>query len=444
MGRAKAGRWLLFLCFLSGFVALSCSLTDDHVRIAAGRQGSGVYRLGTALADVFSGLGGVRASVVEGKGNRNSLQRLLGGEAELAVAFSDSEGDGEVRTLVPLYELYLYIIVWEDAAIADVPALEGRKVGAGPSGSGTDSVARRLLGHYGFAEQGVTVVNDSHRTISQAFLKRELDAVFLLGSIESKAVSRMLGAPGTKLLSLDDPERVAPVMEGIVSKHPYVVSHIIPKHLFGAKPKSQTGVIGVHALLVARSDLSDVQARSLTRAVFAHKVQLGRQVRRLREISERFDPQLLRFPLHPGAAQYYRRDEPPAILEWADTISLFITVVLMAWSAVAAFAAGRRRKRKGFLDGFYHDFQAIIHRYDEEDETPPDQMDAEQLQDIRESLQSLRRKCFEALASGTVSADEAFVVFNDYLRFELQDIERIQRDRRVKAASDGEESTEGS
>jgi TRAP transporter TAXI family solute receptor len=433
----------VLVLFISTLASFGCTLTDAKVRIAAGRQGSGVYRLGTALAEVFGGVDGVRASVVEGQDNRNSLQRLLDGEAELAIAFSDSEGDGEVRTLVPLYELYLYIIVWADGGVSDVPSLKGRTVGAGPVGSGTDSVARRLLGHYEFADGAVSVVNDSHRTISKAFLKHELDAVFLLGSVESKAVARMLRAPGTKLLSLDDPERVAPVMDGIVSKHPFVVSHIIPKHLFGAKPAEPTGVIGVHALLVARSELRDDLARSLTRSVFAHKVQLGRQVRRLREISERFDPQLLRFPLHPGAAQYYRRDEPPAILEWADTISLFITVVLLGWSAFAAVAARGRRKRKGFLDGFYHDFQAIIHRYDEEDETPPDEMDETQLQDVRESLQSLRRKCFEALASGTVTADEAFVVFNDYLRFELQDIERIQRERRVASPRKPSESTDG-
>jgi TRAP transporter TAXI family solute receptor len=426
--------WLVSLLVVIGLavaVGARYFAGPEKLRVAAGTQGSVVYRLGTALVDTLNAhVSGVRVRVVEGEGKRNSLQTVLNGDAELAVAFSDSEGDGNVRTLVPLYELYLYMIVWEDGGIVDVPGFEGRKVGLGPAGSGTDQVARRLMGHYAFDEGAVTLVNDSHRTISKAFLRREIDAVCILGSIESKAVERMLKAPGATLLSLDDPERIAPVMDGIRTKQPYVVSHVIPKHLFGAKPAKSTGVIGVHALLVASADLSEGTARDLTRAVFENKLELGGKVRRLRELSEQFDPDKLRFPLHPGAAQYYRRDEPPAILEWADTISLFITVVLIGWSGVLAVAAQRRRKNKGILDDLYADFSSIVHTYDEEHETPPDQMDPNELQAIREQLQGLRRRSFEALMGGNIEANNAFGVFNDYLRYELQEVERIQRARR--------------
>ncbi|MBW2456281.1 MAG: TAXI family TRAP transporter solute-binding subunit, partial [Deltaproteobacteria bacterium] len=367
--------WLVSLLVLIGLsvaMGLRYWTGTEKLRIAAGTQGSVVYRLGTAVAETMNvHVPGLRIRVVEGESKRNSLQTLLNGEAELAVAFSDSEGDGNVRTLVPLYELYLYMIVWEDGGITDVPGFRGRRVGVGPAGSGTDLVARRLMGHYAFEEGEVTVLNDSHRTISKAFLKHEIDAVCILGSIESKAVERMLKAPGAKLLSLDDPERVAPVMDGIRTKQPFVVSHVIPKHLFGGKPDTPTGVIGVHALLVASAELSESAARDLTRAVFENKLELGGKVRRLRELSEEFDPNKLRFPLHPGAAQYYRRDEPPAILEWADTISLFITVVLIGWSGVLAVTAHRRRARKGILDDLYADFSNVVHTYDEEHETPP-------------------------------------------------------------------------
>lgn len=438
--------WLVSLLVLIGLtlaVGVRYWTGTEKLRIAAGTQGSVVYRLGTALAETMNGhVTSLRIRVVEGESKRNSLQTLLTGDAELAVAFSDSEGDGNVRTLVPLYELYLYMIVWEDGGIADVPGFRGRQVGIGPAGSGTDMVARRLMRHYAFDEGEVTLVNDSHRTISKAFLKHEIDAVCILGSIESKAVERMLKAPGAQLLSLDDPERVAPVMDGIRTKHPFVVSHVIPKHLFGSKPETPTGVIGVHALLVASADLSEGAARELTRAVFENKLELGGKVRRLRELSEEFEPHKLRFPLHPGAAQYYRRDEPPAILEWADTISLFITVVLIGWSGVLAVAAHRRRARKGILDELYADFSNVVHTYDEEHETPPDQMNDDELQTIREQYQNLRRRSFEALMGGAVEANNAFVVFNDYLRYELQEIERIQRSRREdddeEPRSDGE------
>lgn len=420
--------------FLFVLVALACGCSrSEPVRIAAGKEGGVVYEIGEALAGAFDAhVEGVRATVIEGEGKRDSLDTLLAHEAELAVAFSDAEAeqDGEIRTLVPLYELYLYIVVWEDRGVVEVPQLEGKKLGIGPEGSGTDALTRRLLAHYNLDEKNATLVNDGYGAVTKEFKEGNLDALFILGSVESAGVAKALAVPGTRLLSLDNPERVAPAMDGIRSKHPYVVSHVIPKHLFGGKPDVSTGVIGVNALLVARADLDEGMARDLTRAVYENRLELGHKVGRLRELTERFEPYELRFPLHPGAAQYYRRDEPPAILEWADTISLMITLVLLGWSGVMAFAARRRRQSKTLLDELYTDFQRVIHMYDEEDETPPDEMTLDQLQSVRERLQGLRRRCFDALMSGSVEANNAFVVFNDYLRYELQEIERIQRERR--------------
>lgn len=410
---------------------------QHNLQIAAGKQGGVVYHIGAALAEAFTGhVEGVSASVIEGEGKRDSLSTLASGEAQLAVAFSDAEddADGQIRTLVPLYELYMYIVVWGDRGIEDVPDLKGKKLGIGPEASGTDALARRLLAHYNLTPDNTTFVNDKYGAVTKAFKSGELDAEFILGSVESKGVAKALAVPGTKLLSLDNPERVAPAMDGIRSKHPYVVSHVIPKHLFGDKPSVSTGVIGVNALLVTTADFDEALARDLTRGVFENRLELGHKVRRLRELTERFEPHDLRFPLHPGAAQYYRRDEPPAILEWADTISLMITVVLMGWSGVMALAARRRRKSKGVLDDLYGDFQTVIHMYDEEDETPPDEMTLDQLQTVRSKLQGLRRRSFNALMSGAVEANNAFVVFNDYLRYELTEIERIQRERRRDGA----------
>ncbi|MBI4699709.1 MAG: TAXI family TRAP transporter solute-binding subunit [Deltaproteobacteria bacterium] len=429
--RASVLAALLATLALAG---LGCSSRPGRIRIAAGTQGSGVYEIGAALAELFdSQVPGCRARVVEGSSTRNSLQQLAGGEADLAVAFSDSQGDGNIRTLAPLHELYLYMVVWEEAGIVDVPSFKGHRVGIGPAASGTAEVSRQLLGHYRLGESEVTLVSGGYGELANAFLKRQLDALFVLGSIESSAVERILRAPGAELLSLDDPSLVAPAMDGIRTKHPFVVSHVVPKHLFGAKPKQPTGVIGVNALLVARAGLPDETARLLTQALFQHRVDLIAKVPRLREISERFEPNELRFPLHPGAAQYYRRDEPPLIQKWADVISLLITMMVLAWSAVIGITARRRQKRKGLLDEFYAEFRKIARDPDESTPEP-------ELREARASLQGLRHRVFDALMAGRVEANSAFVVFHDYLRADLQQIERLLRER--QAAPEGAEEAD--
>lgn len=417
---------IAILALVGGFFAIQGGYfgRSEKLRLAAGTEGSSIHDLGTALAEVFNReVEDLSVEVIASDEVRNSLELILDGHADLAVAFSDSEGDGDIRTLVPLYELYLYIVVWQEEGITDVPGLAGKRIGLGPKGSGTDSLARRLLDHYALKQGDVTLVNASYPDTTKQFKGRELDAVFILGSTESKAVERMLAMPGTELLSLDDPERIAPAMDGIRSSNPDVVSHVIPKHLFGAKPTKPTGVIGVNALLVASARVEDETARQLTEAVFQHKVALGAKIPKLREIDEQFKRSQLRFPLHPGAAQYYRRDEPPAILEWSETISLFITVMVLGWSGVLALAARRRQKQKGLLDDLYREFQTVAYKAD--DHTPDDE-----LQESHDRLQELRRKAFEALMEGRVEANSAFVVFNDYLRAELQEVDRIQRDRK--------------
>ncbi|MEM9693351.1 MAG: hypothetical protein AAGA56_12455, partial [Myxococcota bacterium] len=87
-----------------------CLGRKTSLRLAAGTAGSAVHRLGVALAETFNThVEGVEITVVEGEGKRDSLSTVVQGGAELALAYSDTDGDGDIRTLVPLYELYLFM-----------------------------------------------------------------------------------------------------------------------------------------------------------------------------------------------------------------------------------------------------------------------------------------------------------------------------------------------
>ena len=88
------------------------------------------------------------------------------------------------------------------------------------------------------------------------------------------------------------------------------------------------------------------------------------------------------------------------------------------------------------LDELYREFQGLAHKTD--DHTPSEQLTA-----LHDGLQELRRKAFESLMEGRVEANSAFVVFHDYLRAEISEIERIQRDRKRGLASEPEEELAG-
>ncbi|NOZ01880.1 MAG: hypothetical protein GXP54_08335 [Deltaproteobacteria bacterium] len=403
------------------------------------------------------------------KGSEKSctgLECLTKGKADLAIAFSHDEEREKVRTLIPLYNHYLFMVVGSNSTtsrITDVRSMKGRKVGAGPRGSGTWKLFRLLLKHYGLTVEanqpliyskkfswttkngkkkespvecrgsGSTpiICTGKFRALRVAFEKGWLDVYANLGTSYSKGVEQTLNVPGSRLLSLDlDPDLMLSAMEGIHASQPFLVGSVLPRHVFKDRPARPVGVIGSRALLVARADLSSNVAWKVTRAVFEYKHTLSDKNPQLRNISERFDRDSLIYPLHAGAEMYYRRDEPTFMQKWAESISLGIALMAGLWSGLMGLWAWRRRKKRDVLGRLYEEFHQIIGMYDEKHETPLDQMSETKLEDIHDRLIELRRKAFMAALSGETEMSQKYAVFQDFLLFELGSVEGLLQKKR--------------
>jgi len=211
---------------------------------------------------------------------------------------------------------------------------------------------------------------------------------------------------------------------------PFVTAAVIPAHAYGEHPAAPVGSVGVPLLLVANEQVTEGLAYEITRAVYENKVQLierGGGRTRLWELPSESE---LRFPLHAGARQYHHRDEPPRFLDWADTISLALTILVLVYSAVAALRTQRQLRRKERVDKFYARLQQVS------DVMERTHTEAELLA-LQRALHEIRRQAFSELMAERLQADESFTIFQDYLRTELAEVEERLRQLRTPSAQAG-------
>jgi hypothetical protein len=326
-----------------------------------------------------------------------------------------------VRAIAPLYQEVLHIVVRADRGIAAVRDLAGRRVSVGPRGSGTEGIARVVFEHFGLAT--VTIEHLPLTAAVEAFEKGDLDAVFALTGLRARAIERLLAREGARLLSIGDPERAGSPIDAVRIDAPYLTPAVIPQFTYESGPAEPIGTLGVQALLLAHEDVPEAIVHDVTQAIFESKVRLAEKEKVVARLSERFDPGEIRFPLHPGAIRFYKREGPAFIQEWAETISLGITVVLLAGSGLLTAREALRRRKKNRIDVYYLEIQEISTKI-------RSTRTVEELLELKDRLKALRVRAFDELVNERLDANESFTIFQDFLRAELLEVEAAVSGRR--------------
>ena len=177
---ALTRRRLWLVALLTALIVLATVLllgpSPPRKIVMAGGQADGVYSALAARYRARLSRVGLDVHVVETNGSVDNLQRLLRREVDVALTQGGTyalvhDPDGRLRGLAALYFEPLSVFP-RDARLASLDALEGRRVSVGPTGSGTEAVAKALLREYGI-EDGPLVANLSNSE-ARARLERGL------------------------------------------------------------------------------------------------------------------------------------------------------------------------------------------------------------------------------------------------------------------------------
>jgi TRAP transporter TAXI family solute receptor len=339
---------LLFAAVVGGFLL---ALRPATLRIAVGPAGSNDLVLIQALAEKFArDSASVRLTVIPTAGPVDSIAALRGHKADLAVARDDEEMPDGASSVAILRKNV--VVLWapprkgskkDKAQIKGIDGLSGRRVGVIGRTEINIKLLRVILKESGVDPDKVAVTQFGIDQTAEMLRDPAIDAYMAVGPVDSKitsdaiaATARLRGEP--VFLPID-------VSEAIAARHPLYESEEIPGSTFSsspARPDDKVETVGVNHLIVAPKTLSETTVANFTRALFAARPSLARDVPGAARITKPDTDKDAALPAHPGAAAYIDGNERT----FMDNYSDYLWGAVLLFSVLGSAVAGLRHYAK--------------------------------------------------------------------------------------------------
>jgi TRAP transporter TAXI family solute receptor len=314
---------VLAVCALAGALIVACThapgsgAAKRRLSIATGGTGGVFYPYGGGIAKIISeNLPGVEATVEVTAASIDNLKFLKQGTSDLAFTMADiaqdalkardaftSFGAVPLRTLAVMYSSYTHLVAREDSGITSVAQLKGRVVSVGAAGSGTTTLALRILEAVGIdPKRDLRKQNLSVAQSVDAMKDDKIDAFFWNGGIPTASVLDLVNTPGMRVrfIATDD---VIPRLEQTFGQSLYY-RELIPKAIY--KTDADVPVLAVPNLLVVSDTMPDDLAYDITRLLFDKQPELAAIHPQARTLNLKRAVVGSPIPFHPGSIRYYR------------------------------------------------------------------------------------------------------------------------------------------
>jgi len=408
---------------IGGFYAYR-TLSGDRARhqivVATGADGGTYHALGAALAQILTLMDVVDSAKVRSTGGSvENMEMIENGDADLAFVQSDTPPSTNARLVASLYDEVLHILVSRMAAddVRTVYDLRGRRVSLGLAGSGTRQLSRRVLDHF-----GVEVGEDLALSAEEAkagLIDGTIDGAFVLNAIPSRIVNELAEMDAIRFLSLGDAQEYGNEADALALVFPSIRGTTIPRSTYVRLPLEPVRTIEVSAMLIARRDLDADLVRTIAATVFENRSGdgglEGTDLAVARRIREDYRPAAVSVPYHRGAIAYYHREEPAFFVEYAEAISLGLTLLVGLYSGSIALREWMRRKMKNRIDSYLLQVERST--------SDLGSLSLDELIEHRDALDEVRHQAFSDLVSERLLADESFTIFQNHLRDEFTAIE---------------------
>ncbi|ONI88586.1 C4-dicarboxylate ABC transporter substrate-binding protein [Saccharothrix sp. ALI-22-I] len=277
----------------------------DELVLATGPAGAVFREVGGALAKALEDqLPGTRVLVRSTAASVENVRLLQEGQVHLGLSSLDplegallsADDPGGISAVGRLYDSFMQIVVPADSPVRRLADLAGRRVSFGPSESGTEFTATRLLSLLGVQ---VDARRMAHSEAARQLVKGSLDAFLALTGIPTPAVTDILDAFPLRLLELpDEAVRLATDHPG-----PYIPA-TIPATTYGDLGPCRT--FAVPNLLLARTALHADVVEIVTRTVFTQSERIVAGHAEASRINVRTGIATGQVPLHKGAERWFR------------------------------------------------------------------------------------------------------------------------------------------
>ncbi len=306
----------------------------------------------------------VRLKVVRYGDVRDSAAALQENRVDLAIVRPDVLMPENGLTLAVLHEEALVVAAPEAAEIEDFPDLARKRIGLVVRHAADLPFLTNMLAFYDLAPGDVSgpghvvLVPLKAAEVTAAVAEKRVDAVAVVASPASKvAVATVraveLGSPERKVSLVSVPDT-----DAILQRYPELQAVTIPAGTFGGRPKrpaEEVKTVGASYRLMARSSVSRVAVAAATQHLFEWRSRLASvaPVAKLMKAPD-FDTTVAatsaRLPNHPGAVDYFEREQQTFLERYEDYIYLFAFFGGTIGSGIAWLGQRLARKRRERID----------------------------------------------------------------------------------------------
>ncbi len=341
--------------------------------------------------------GSAEAELIISQGSIANVDSLQRGSADLAIIENHTPiNGGGITSVLPLYPQILHILYRDEKEISDFrQIMEGKKVFIGVEGSGT---YRFMMDLFRFFEVDQSMIQLTDNPF-------DMEVYCSFGDILKD--ENLAGLEDFKLYSFDhvDSYGKGSIAEAISLKYPQLRPFVIPKNIYRQLTPHPVLTIAVDAVLVSREDLPEETVYQLTKTLFQNHQEFNAISPLIAlDLTERFDPNLLNFPLHEGSRQYLEKDEPTFFEKYAEMIGVVFSIVIALVSGLFSLTRWRKQAKKDRIDIFYAKVISVKNEIRSFNTT----------ERIRSKIRELHReqdRAFQLLIDEKLQANESFRIY---------------------------------
>jgi TRAP transporter TAXI family solute receptor len=396
------------IVFVAAAGALYYALQPRTLRIAVGPSGSDDQKLVLALAQTFARQrSAVRLSLVPTDGATESIARLAGSKADLAVVRADLDMPADAQSVAILRKNF--VVLWAPSglpangskkspapkikSLADLP---GHRIGIIGTTQANVTLLHVILSESGIAPDKVAVVQFATNQISTMAHDPAIDAFMAVGPLDSKIT---IEAIATTARDRGEPVFLPiEVSEAIAKRHPLYESEEIPGSTFSsapARPDDKIETVSVNHLIVARRSLSETAVGAFTRQLFAVRQSLAKEVPGAANIETPDTDKDAPLPAHRGAAAYIDGTERTFLEKYSDYMWGAILLLSGLGSAGAWFRNYLKRDEKAHTIDLRDRVLALIVRARDSEST-------DELDDMQREVDSILREALNSYDDGAL------------------------------------------
>jgi len=275
----------------------------DTIVFASGPEGSSFRTTADKYRKIIE-RSGVKVKILTSQGGLDNLQKLANPGTNVDVGFvqgglTDGVNIEGLKSLGSLFTQPLIIFYRSGRQIDQLSQLRGKRLAIGPEGSGTHSLAMKLLKANGIDVRPTVLLELGGEDAAMALTKGQADAAFLMGDSATATVMRgLMTTSGIRLLSFTQ-------ADGYLRRFSFLSKLTLPQGAIDLGrniPANDVQLVGPTVELVARENLHPALSDLLIGA--AREVHGGPGM--FRNAGEFPAPLKKDFPISDDAERYYR------------------------------------------------------------------------------------------------------------------------------------------